>query len=168
MKTWKAVFVLLVASAFLFPNILDAHSGRTDSSGGHNCNVGACAGTYHYHNGGYAPAPVYVAPTVKPTIKPTVAPTVKPTPKPTIKSTLRPTPTIVPTTSPVIKGTSTETPSSSPPVVEEASDELVSVISSLAGGAVLLGGGYAGLKWLARVTAPKEPKVEDDQQDKKD
>jgi len=32
-----------------------AHSGRTDSSGGHNCNVGSCAGTYHYHNGGYAP-----------------------------------------------------------------------------------------------------------------
>lgn len=36
----------------------EAHPGRTDSSGGHNCNVGACAGTYHYHNGGgTAPAP---------------------------------------------------------------------------------------------------------------
>lgn len=36
-----------------------AHSGRTDSSGGHNCNVGSCAGTYHYHNGGgsYTPPP---------------------------------------------------------------------------------------------------------------
>ena len=43
-----------------------AHSGRTDSSGGHNCYVGACAGTYHYHNGGSGgytpPAPRYVLP----------------------------------------------------------------------------------------------------------
>lgn len=34
------------------PTNLQAHSGRTDANGGHNCNVGACAGTYHYHNGG--------------------------------------------------------------------------------------------------------------------
>ena len=31
-----------------------AHSGDTDSRGGHHCNVGSCAGTYHYHNGGGA------------------------------------------------------------------------------------------------------------------
>ena len=31
-----------------------AHSGDTDSSGGHHCNVGSCAGSYHYHNGGAA------------------------------------------------------------------------------------------------------------------
>jgi len=36
----------------LWPSIVFAHSGRTDSSGGHNCRVGSCAGTYHYHNGG--------------------------------------------------------------------------------------------------------------------
>lgn len=36
---------------------VSAHSGRTDARGGHNCNVGACAGTYHYHNGGSTPAP---------------------------------------------------------------------------------------------------------------
>lgn len=35
------------------PTIIYAHSGRTDSSGGHNCYTGPCAGTYHYHNGGY-------------------------------------------------------------------------------------------------------------------
>lgn len=40
-----------------------AHSGRTDSSGGHNCNVGSCAGTYHYHNGGYTPPSTWVVPT---------------------------------------------------------------------------------------------------------
>lgn len=41
---------------FLFPTKeIMAHSGRTDSSGGHYCNVGSCAGTYHYHNGGYTP-----------------------------------------------------------------------------------------------------------------
>lgn len=45
-----------------------AHSGRTDSSGGHNCYVGACAGTYHYHNGGSYTAP-YSPP--KPLYKPT-------------------------------------------------------------------------------------------------
>lgn len=38
--------------ALLMPINVSAHSGRTDSSGGHNCYVGSCAGTYHYHNGG--------------------------------------------------------------------------------------------------------------------
>lgn len=43
-----------------------AHSGRTDSSGGHNCNVGSCAGTYHYHNGGsYTPPPIQPVVTTK-------------------------------------------------------------------------------------------------------
>jgi hypothetical protein len=27
----------------------NAHGGGLDSSGGHNCYVGSCAGTYHYH-----------------------------------------------------------------------------------------------------------------------
>lgn len=149
-------YLIALIVFLLVSSPVSAHSGRTDSSGGHNCNVGACAGTYHYHSGYSAPAPVYRPSTPIPTVKPT------------IKPTLRPTPTVVPTTSPVIKGTSTETPSNSPPVVEEVSDEFGTVIGGLAGGAVLLGGGYAGLKWLARVTAPKEPKIEDDQQDKKD
>jgi hypothetical protein len=41
-------FILVLS----FTSGAKAHSGRTDSSGGHNCNVGSCAGTYHYHNGG--------------------------------------------------------------------------------------------------------------------
>lgn len=41
---------------------LHAHSGRTDAYGGHNCYVGSCAGTYHYHDGSYTPVlPNYVA-----------------------------------------------------------------------------------------------------------
>ena len=57
---------VLLLSFFFFSNIANAHSGRTDSSGGHNCNVGSCAGTYHYHNSGssYTP-PTYIQP--KPT-----------------------------------------------------------------------------------------------------
>ncbi len=50
-KTLVMVYILLLVSV----SGVYAHSGRTDSSGGHNCNVGACAGTYHYHNGGSAP-----------------------------------------------------------------------------------------------------------------
>lgn len=47
---------LLVFLFLLLPVQVEAHSGRTDSNGGHNCNVGSCAGTYHYHNGGgYVP-----------------------------------------------------------------------------------------------------------------
>jgi len=61
-----AVFFVAV---FLSSNHALAHSGRTDSSGGHNCYVGACAGTYHYHNGGYTAPPVYIPPAcVKPTV----------------------------------------------------------------------------------------------------
>jgi len=53
----KAIKIVVIACVFAFPffatgNVL-AHSGRTDAYGGHNCYVGSCAGTYHYHNGGY-------------------------------------------------------------------------------------------------------------------
>ncbi len=70
---------------------VSAHSGRTDSSGGHNCNVGACAGTYHYHNGGGAtpPAPIPAptpAPAPAPAPAPTPAPVNVPPPKPKAKS----------------------------------------------------------------------------------
>ncbi|MGE7021218.1 copper amine oxidase N-terminal domain-containing protein [Solibacillus cecembensis] len=52
-------FVLFIAmlSLLLSPSLIaDAHSGRTDSKGGHNCSdksiaKGLCTG-YHYHNGG--------------------------------------------------------------------------------------------------------------------
>ena len=44
--------LLVVLAVILSPNTGFAHGGRTDSNGGHNCNVGACRGTYHYHNDG--------------------------------------------------------------------------------------------------------------------
>ncbi|SFD72958.1 hypothetical protein SAMN05216378_1174 [Paenibacillus catalpae] len=55
----KSISITIIL-AFLFTLILPAaafsHSGRTDSSGGHNCSAkskakGLCSG-YHYHNGG--------------------------------------------------------------------------------------------------------------------
>ncbi|MBD1382338.1 YHYH domain-containing protein [Metabacillus arenae] len=53
----KRVSLLLVLLLIIsFQNMAGAHSGRTDSSGGHNCSEkskakGLCTG-YHYHNGG--------------------------------------------------------------------------------------------------------------------
>ena len=46
------LLVMLGVSVFSFSGSAGAHSGRTDSRGGHNCNVAPCAGTYHYHNAG--------------------------------------------------------------------------------------------------------------------
>lgn len=58
------VFILAFAVLFLFLIKVDfalAHSGRTDSSGCHNCYTSECYGEYHCHNGGYATSytPVY-------------------------------------------------------------------------------------------------------------
>ncbi|MBP9687247.1 YHYH domain-containing protein [Candidatus Woesebacteria bacterium] len=78
---------LIILVLFLaFPSIVSAHSGRTNSSGCHNCNVGSCAGTYHCHGGGsyQAPSTATYKPvaTARPvaTIRPTVRPTITPTP----------------------------------------------------------------------------------------
>lgn len=63
-KTKVISSLLLILFLFSFAKV-SAHSGRTDSSGGHNCYTGSCAGTYHYHNGGSAynpPIKTYVAP----------------------------------------------------------------------------------------------------------
>jgi len=70
------VVVLSIALLSIFSiNTVSAHSGRTDSSGGHNCNVGACAGTYHYHNGGsgYTPPAPKPAPTPAPVVAPVLS-----------------------------------------------------------------------------------------------
>ena len=55
-----ATFVLMLA---VVPSpAVSAHGGGLDGSGGHNCNVGSCAGTYHCHRpswgcgGSYQPA----------------------------------------------------------------------------------------------------------------
>jgi hypothetical protein len=52
----KKVFLFTLLFVLLFGTLASAHSGRTDSSGGHNCSdksisKGLCTG-YHYHNGG--------------------------------------------------------------------------------------------------------------------
>jgi hypothetical protein len=49
---------LLIATIFLISTLATAHSGRTDSSGGHN---NRSTGGYHYHNSGYT-APSYSLP----------------------------------------------------------------------------------------------------------
>ena len=46
----KSILLVIIVYLCLVP-FANAHSGRKDSSGGHNCYVGSCAGTYHYHSG---------------------------------------------------------------------------------------------------------------------
>jgi hypothetical protein len=53
---YKRIAILTLLFTFIFGTASFAHSGRTDSSGGHNCSQksqakGLCSG-YHYHNGG--------------------------------------------------------------------------------------------------------------------
>lgn len=63
------IFVLVCLFVLSSFDAAFAHSGRTDSSGCHNCYTGACAGEYHCHNGGYSgggytpPARQYLLPT---------------------------------------------------------------------------------------------------------
>lgn len=51
----KQAAILIAVCVFLSSKTLVlAHSGRTNSSGCHNCYTGSCAGTYHCHNSGSA------------------------------------------------------------------------------------------------------------------
>ncbi len=43
------VLITLATTLFIYPQITQAHGGGLDGDGGHNCYVGSCAGTYHYH-----------------------------------------------------------------------------------------------------------------------
>lgn len=125
----KTVLVILSFIVLFIPLPVIAHSGRTDSSGGHNCSAssiskGLCTG-YHYHNGGtpYTPSqqvvpvatPVVIATpkaiitTPKPTIRPTAKPTIKATPKVTPIATINPTVTPTPTVTPVVQSAPMET-----------------------------------------------------------
>jgi hypothetical protein len=108
MKQAFLISFILLLLLILVP-VVSAHSGRTDSNGGHNCSAasiskGLCTG-YHYHNGGSAPAvqpvaaPEVVTPvttsipviiTPKPTIKPTTKPTAKTSPSPTLTPSFSP------------------------------------------------------------------------------
>ena len=50
----KKILVLLLVFFLLFSSVCFAHSGRTDSSGGHKDNKNVSGlGSYHYHCGGY-------------------------------------------------------------------------------------------------------------------
>lgn len=50
----KKILVLLLVFGLLFSSVCFAHSGKTDSSGGHKDNKNASGlGSYHYHCGGY-------------------------------------------------------------------------------------------------------------------
>jgi hypothetical protein len=51
-KRWVMAKKLFTAVLFIvMPTLLMAHSGGLDRDGGHNCYIGPCAGTYHYHGG---------------------------------------------------------------------------------------------------------------------
>ncbi|WP_138751967.1 copper amine oxidase N-terminal domain-containing protein [Paenibacillus sinopodophylli] len=55
-KSLTIIITSILFLSFVMPALALAHSGRTDSSGGHNCSAksqakGLCTG-YHYHNGG--------------------------------------------------------------------------------------------------------------------
>ncbi len=139
------LLITLVFLLFFIPKNISAHPGRTASDGCHYCRTncaswGEVQGARHCHGG-------YTAPATKPKVEPTVKSTIAPT------STPRPSPSPSPT--PDVFGKTDETTPTPEPQVEEASDAS-SALGSLVGGAILLGGGYWGLKWLARVTASKE------------
>lgn len=125
-RTFKIVggFMLFVLFSTLSITTADAHSGRTDAYGGHNCRTGSCAGSYHYHNGGTrpvepviynTPTPTYIPPTATPTFRPTATPT------PSAIPTLTPSPTLAP--SPTPKPTQKVIPTNTPTPVEKQSDE---------------------------------------------
>jgi hypothetical protein len=86
-RTLKAIgfigFVLVMQLTFV--SGASAHSGGTDSSGGHNCKVSSCAGNYHYHGGSGS----ILAPSIKPSSVNDPTPSIKPSsvnePRPSIK-----------------------------------------------------------------------------------
>jgi len=43
--------ISIISLLLFLPTLAFTHSGGLDQSGGHNCYVGSCAGSYHYHRG---------------------------------------------------------------------------------------------------------------------
>lgn len=114
----KSFVFVTTLSLFLLPSTIFAHSGRTDSSGGHNCSVksiakGLCTG-YHYHNGGSVSAPVYA-----PIITARLATSKTATPRPTEA------PTTPPTVEPVVLGVSATFEATASPIVSETIESKV-------------------------------------------
>ena len=142
---------LIFTLAFLVPQKIHAHPGRTAADGCHYCRTncaewGEVQDARHCHGGSTAantPAPVYFAdPSPIATPKPTPIPTPKPTVVPTTKPTVAPTP--VKAVVPQVQGIA-DTQSSS-----EDDDPLSTLISGL----IMLGiiatplyGGYRAIKW---------------------
>jgi hypothetical protein len=68
MRTNKFVTALMLIFVFLPAPVVSAHGGGLDSSGGHNCNVGSCAGTYHCHRPSWGCGVGYSKPSYTPVI----------------------------------------------------------------------------------------------------
>jgi len=55
-KKLQLLLLITLTSLFAVSSSANAHGGGLDGNGGHNCYVGSCAGTYHYHrNYSYRP-----------------------------------------------------------------------------------------------------------------
>jgi len=65
-KRFTILFVVVSMITVGTSSVAVGHSGRTDSYGGHNCYVGSCAGTYHYH-GDWKDSPTTLPKIKKPT-----------------------------------------------------------------------------------------------------
>lgn len=129
-KVWFSLFVIIFFLTLPSYSIVEAHPGRTDSSGGHTCRTncdswGLGYGEYHYHGGGgnssggtssnsYTTPVQEIVPyptnTPIPTRIPTATPTRRPTPTPTKRPTQIPTPTTTLTPSPTAGPTPTRRP----------------------------------------------------------
>lgn len=114
------IMIAILTVFTLTPATAIAHSGRTDSSGGHNCSAssqakGLCSG-YHYHNGGTSKPVSTPQPIVTSVVIPSVASTTKLTIKPSSTSTPTPSPTLKLTQSPSPNPTLSSTPSPSPEI----------------------------------------------------
>jgi hypothetical protein len=116
-KTWLIILLILFLLVLPSSSFVEAHPGRTDSSGGHTCRTnceswGLGYGEYHYHGGGGSSsggsvdnsftAPIqevviYPTNTPIPPRIPTATPTRIPTRTPTPTITLAPSPSSSPT-----------------------------------------------------------------------
>lgn len=67
-RTSKFLTSLVLIFVFLPSPVVSAHGGGLDSSGGHNCRVGSCAGTYHCHQPSWGCGVGYSKPTYTPFI----------------------------------------------------------------------------------------------------
>ena len=149
-------FIVLFASIALFgAGKVEAHPGRTDSSGGHTCRTncedwGLDYGEYHYHNGGYTTP--YTTPYSTPYTTPIIT-----SPKPSPKSTPSPSPTPIfspsPSSTPEVKG---ETTQQSPSPVAQTQTGTGEAVAGL----LILGSIGGGLFWLIKTALRRFKKTD--------